>query len=93
MAAERLSCSLRQVVLNKMRTLLPITLLLAAALTGCASGRDTQPNKHIPQSGTLKVHPGLLDPALSTAPKPAPAAPAADVATSPAAEAAEKLER
>jgi peptidoglycan-associated lipoprotein len=76
-----------------MRTLLPITLLLAATLTACASGRDTQPNKHIPQSGTLKVHPGLLDPALSTAPKPAPAAPAASEAAPPAAEAAEKPER
>jgi peptidoglycan-associated lipoprotein len=76
-----------------MRTLLPITLLLAAALTGCASARDTQPNKHIPQSGALKVHPGLLDPALITAPKPAPAAPIADEATPPATEATEKPER
>jgi peptidoglycan-associated lipoprotein len=75
-----------------MRTFLPITLLLAAALTGCASGRDTQPNKHIPQSGTLKVHPGLLDPALITAPKPAPVAPAAGEATPPAEEAAAKPE-
>jgi len=75
-----------------MRTFLPITLLLAAALTGCASGRDTQPNKHIPQSGTLKVHPGLLDPALITAPKPAPAAPAAGEATPPAEETAAKPE-
>jgi peptidoglycan-associated lipoprotein len=92
MAAERLSCSLCQVVLKKMRTFLPITLLLAATLTGCASGRDTQPNKHIPQSGALKVHPGLLDPALITAPKPPPAAPAESDATPPAAEATEKPE-
>lgn len=73
-----------------MRTLLPITLLLAAALSGCASGRDTQPNKHIPQSGTLKVHPGLLDPALVTAPKVAPTAPAQDEVTPPATDAAQK---
>jgi hypothetical protein len=61
-------------------------------LTGCASGRDTQPNKHIPQSGTLKVHPGLLDPALITAPKAAPAAPAGSEATPPATDAAQKTD-
>lgn len=43
-----------------MRATLPATLLLSALLAGCASNRDIPPSKHISQSGTLKVHPGLL---------------------------------
>lgn len=69
-----------------MRTILPTTLLLAAALAGCATGSDYQPNKHIPQTGALRVHPGLLDPALQNAPK-APAAVEAATATTSSAEA------
>lgn len=43
-----------------MRATLPATLLLSALLAACASNRDIPPSKHISQSGTLKVHPGLL---------------------------------
>ena len=44
----------------KMRANLPATLLLSALLAACASTRDIPPKKNISQSGSLKVHPGLL---------------------------------
>ncbi len=44
----------------KMRASLPATLLLSVLLTACASKGDIPPSKHISQSGTLRVHPGLL---------------------------------
>ena len=43
-----------------MRASLPATLLLSALLAACASTKDAPANKNISQSGTLKVHPGLL---------------------------------
>ena len=43
-----------------MRATLPATILLSVLLTACASSRDPSLNKHIAQSGPLKVHPGLL---------------------------------
>lgn len=43
-----------------MRATLPATLLIAALLSACASTKDTPVNKHISQTGSLKVHPGLL---------------------------------
>ena len=43
-----------------MRALLPVTLLLSSLLTACATQGEMPPNKHISQSGPLKVHPGLL---------------------------------
>lgn len=65
-----------------MRASLPATLLLSALLTACASTPDVSLNKHVGQSGALKVHPGLLgqpvpaELAPTTAPAAAPAAPA-----------------
>ena len=43
-----------------MRKLLPAALLLSALLAACASDKDRLDEKDIPQSGNLKVHPGLL---------------------------------
>jgi peptidoglycan-associated lipoprotein len=43
-----------------MRILLPAALLLSALLAACASDKDALTAKDIPQSGALKVHPGLL---------------------------------
>ncbi len=43
-----------------MRTTLPVSLLIAALLSACASTNDAPVSKHIAQNGTLKVHPGLL---------------------------------
>ena len=43
-----------------MRILLPAVLLLSALLAACASDKDALTAKDIPQSGALKVHPGLL---------------------------------
>jgi len=43
-----------------MRTSLPAALLLSALLGACATNQDGPANKHISQSGALKVHPGLL---------------------------------
>ena len=43
-----------------MRILLPAALLLSALLAACASDKDALTAKDIPQSGPLKVHPGLL---------------------------------
>lgn len=43
-----------------MRATLPATLLLSALLAACASTPDLQSSKQVAQSGTLKVHPGLL---------------------------------
>jgi peptidoglycan-associated lipoprotein len=43
-----------------MRIPLPAILLFSALLAACASDKDVLAAKDIPQSGTLKVHPGLL---------------------------------
>ncbi|MFZ2266177.1 MAG: OmpA family protein [Azonexus sp.] len=43
-----------------MRASLPATLLLSLLLAACASTNNTVPVKHLSQTGTLKVHPGLL---------------------------------
>lgn len=43
-----------------MRTSLPAAVLLSTLLAACASTQDGPANKHISQSGALKVHPGLL---------------------------------
>lgn len=43
-----------------MRPTLPVSLLLAALLTACASTKDVPVNKNISQSSQLKVHPGLV---------------------------------
>lgn len=43
-----------------MRAPLPLTLLLSALLAACSTPGDIPPSKHIAQSGTLRVHPGLL---------------------------------
>lgn len=74
------------------RTSLPATLLLSALLAACTSTRETVPSKAVAQSGTLKVHPGLLGrpvpaelaPApIATVTAPAPAAAPAAAAESP----------
>ena len=43
-----------------MRASLPATLLLSALLAACASNKDAAINTNLAQTGTLKVHPGLL---------------------------------
>ena len=43
-----------------MRPTLPLAILLASLLSACATTQEGPPNKHISQSGSLKVHPGLL---------------------------------
>jgi len=43
-----------------MRISLLAPLLLSMMLAACATKGDIPPSKHIPQSGALKVHPGLL---------------------------------
>jgi len=62
-----------------MRILLPAALLFSALLAACASDKDALTAKDIPQSGTLKVHPGLLG-----APVASPAPAKADPAVAPA---------
>lgn len=81
-----------------MRAPLPAALLITTLLAACASGKDVLTAKDIPQSGTLKVHPGLIKsppsarPPAAAVPAPAateaPAAPEA-AATPPATEPAE----
>ena len=58
--AERLSFDILLAAQFTMRASLPATLLLSALLAACASTKDAPANKNISQSGTLKVHPGLL---------------------------------
>ena len=43
-----------------MRASLPLSFLLVALLSACASQKDIPPSKHISQAGALRVHPGLL---------------------------------
>ena len=43
-----------------MRASLPLSFLLVALLSACASQKDIPPSKHISQTGALRVHPGLL---------------------------------
>jgi hypothetical protein len=79
--------------LKTMRATLPAALLISALLAACATEKDVLTAKDIPQSGTLKVHPGLIksppaaqQPAAAKAtPAPAPVAPseAAAPATAP----------
>ena len=64
-----------------MRRLLPAFLLFSALLAACASDKDALTAKDIPQSGTLKVHPGLLG---------APVAPQAPAKTDPVSAPAEQ---
>lgn len=52
-------------------TLTATLLLLSALLAACASNKDAPANKHISQSGALKVHPGLLGQPAQPAPPPA----------------------
>jgi len=62
-----------------MRISLPAAFLLSALLAACASDKDALTSKDIPQSGALRVHPGLLGASV------APQAPAkADPAVAPA---------
>ena len=60
-----------------MRASLPLSFLLVALLSACASQKDIPPSKHISQTGALRVHPGLLgqpvppelqEPSVATAP-------------------------
>ena len=64
-----------------MRILLPAALMFSALLAACASDKDALTAKDIPQSGTLKVHPGLLG---------APAAPQTPAKADPAVAPAEQ---
>lgn len=56
-APERLSFDIPFARRIQMRFSLPVTALLSLLLVACST---PAPNKHIPQSGPLKVHPGLL---------------------------------
>ena len=66
--------------LKTMRATLPAALLISTLLAACATDKDVLTAKDIPQSGTLKVHPGLIKsppPAQQQpAAMPTPAAPA-----------------
>lgn len=67
-----------------MRTSLIALILVPLLLTACASKQPASPSKHLSQSGSLKVHPGLLGqpvPAELQEPGQPPAPPAE---TSPA---------
>jgi peptidoglycan-associated lipoprotein len=55
--------------------------MFTALLAACASDKDALTSKDIPQSGTLKVHPGLLG---------APAAPQTPAKADPAVAPAEQ---
>lgn len=55
--------------------------MFSALLAACASDKDALTSKDIPQSGTLKVHPGLLG---------APAAPQAPTKKDPSVAPAEQ---
>ena len=46
--------------LKTMRATLTAALLITTLLAACATEKDVLTAKDIPQSGTLKVHPGLL---------------------------------
>jgi peptidoglycan-associated lipoprotein len=43
-----------------MRSNITLAILLSSLLAACATTNEGPPNKHISQSGNLKVHPGLL---------------------------------
>ena len=62
-----------------MRATLPAALLITTLLAACTTGKDVLTAKDIPQSGTLKVHPGLIKSTPSAQP-PAAVAPAAQAA-------------
>ena len=66
-----------------MRILLPAALLFTALLAACASDKDALTSKDIPQSGTLKVHPGLLGAPAATPQTPVNADSAATPASQP----------
>jgi len=59
-AGKRLSLDIVHAAKFKMRVTLPVTLLFSAMLAACASSKDVMPDKHISQSGPLKVYPGLI---------------------------------
>lgn len=65
--------------LKTMRATLTAALLITTLLAACATEKDVLTAKDIPQSGTLKVHPGLVKspPAAQRQPTPvtAPANP------------------
>ena len=44
-----------------MRATLTAALLLSTLLAACATDKDVLTAKNIPQSSTLKVHPGLIN--------------------------------
>lgn len=69
-----------------MRPTLPVSLLLAALLTACASTKDVPVNKNISQSSQLKVHPGLVGRAVpAELQTESPVAPSANTPASSAA--------
>lgn len=80
---EKLSFDILLAAEIDMRASFPISLLLVALLSACASKKDIPPSKHISQTGALRVHPGLLG-----QPVP-PELQEARVAAAPAAEASE----
>lgn len=66
-----------------MRATLPVALLLSTLLAACASGKDVLTAKDIPQSGTLKVHPGLIKSPAPAQSQPVAAPPAPAPTTAP----------
>lgn len=74
-----------------MRSSLPLSLLLAALLSACASSPQGTARKNIDQSGALRVHPGLLGQPVPPELQPADA-PTAATATA-AADTARDLKR
>ena len=62
-----------------MRIHLAITFVLTTMVAACTTKGDIPPGTHIPQSGVLKIHPGLLG-------QPVPAELQADTTAAPSAE-------
>ncbi len=63
-----------------MRASLLIMLVLTTMLTACSTKGDIPPSTHIAQSGSLKVHPGLLGQPVPVELQPAPeSAPAPEI--------------
>ena len=77
--------------LKTMRATLTAALLITTLLAACATEKDVLTAKDIPQSGTLKVHPGLIKSPPATQRQPAPVtAPATPIPAATAEAGAEK---
>jgi hypothetical protein len=81
--AEQLSLTPVHASQTMMRATLPVALLLSTLLVACATDKDVLTAKDIPQSGTLKVHPGLIKSPAPVESQPVAAPPPTAPAASP----------